>query len=111
GAGSEALVSGVASAESAPNLRGKSCPNGGPPVEDADLSEPNSPFLARKPAEIINPLRVSVGKPDGLVPVAAQAFFGAQKTKEKPVPVPTPRPDYAPQGNAEMRGTLPTKQP
>ena len=111
--GSSAFEPGPSSAEGPPNLRSKSCPNGGPPAEDANLSEPDSPFLVRKPKEIVNPLRIIVGKPDGPIPAAAEAFFGGKKsnTTEKPVPVPTPRPDYTPASTAEIRGTLPTKQP
>ena len=114
---SGALASGAPSAAGPPNLRAKTCPNGGPPAEDANLSEPNSPFLVRKPKEIVNPLRITVGKPDGPIPPAAVAFFGGKKTKvdpvEKAVPVPTPRPDYTPPSavKSEIRGTLPAKQP
>jgi D-alanyl-D-alanine carboxypeptidase len=108
---------GVPSAEGPPNIRAKICPNGGPPSEDANLSEPNSPYLVRKPKEIINPLRITVGKPDGPIPTAAISFFGGKKPKadaaEKPVPVPTPRPDYLPNINTktEIRGSLPARQP
>ncbi len=111
------LISGAQTADGPPNIRAKTCPNGGPPAEDANLSEPNSPFLVRKPNDIVNPLRVTVGKPDGPIPPAAAAFFGVKKPKtetpEKPIPVPTPRPDYSPAINAktEIRGTLPAKQP
>jgi D-alanyl-D-alanine carboxypeptidase len=108
------LVAGVPSADGPPNIRSKTCPNGSPPAEDANLSEPNSPYLVRKPSEVVNPLRITIGKPDGPIPAAAAAFFGGKKAKaeavEKPVPVPTPRPDDTP-AKAEIRGTLPTKQP
>ena len=108
------LMPGVPSTDNPPNIRAKTCPNGGPPPEDASLSEPNSPHLVRKPKVFVNPKRVTVGKPDGPIPAAAVAFFGGQKTKanavEKTVPVPTPRPDYSP-SKTEIRGTLPAKQP
>ncbi len=115
--GGGAFEPGPPSADSPPNIRAKTCPNGGPPAEDANLSEPNSPFLVRKPSKIVNPLRITVGKPDGPIPAAAVAFFGGKKPKtgaaEKPVPVPTPRPDYVPTSNtkSDIRGTLPAKQP
>ena len=115
--GGDALAATVASKDGPPNLRSKSCPNGGPPAEDAKLSEPDSPYLVRKPNEIVNPLRIAVGKPDGPIPVAAAVFFGGKKAKaestEKPVPVPTPRPDYRPttKTKTDIRGTLPDKQP
>jgi D-alanyl-D-alanine carboxypeptidase len=109
--GGDELLPGAPSAGDAPNIRTKTCPNGGPPAEDANLSEPNSPHMVRKPTEIVNPLRINVGKPDGPIPVAAAAFFGGKKPKtEKPVPVPTPRPDYVP-GQGDIRGSLSTKQP
>jgi D-alanyl-D-alanine carboxypeptidase len=121
GTGSSPLAGGTPSTDGPPNIRTKTCPNGGPPAEDAKLSEPNSPYLVRKPSEIVNPLRIQIGKPDGPIPAAAAAFFGGKKAKgdiaekpvEKSVPVPTPRPNYTPpQGSkAEIRGTLPAKQP
>jgi hypothetical protein len=73
--------------------------------------------MVRKPKDIVSPLRITIGKPDGPVPAIAAAFFGVKKPKpdaaEKPVPTPTPRPDYTPpaQTKAEIRGTLPSKQP
>jgi D-alanyl-D-alanine carboxypeptidase len=117
GSGGDSLTAGAPSADGPPNIRSKTCPNGGPPAEDANLSEPNSPYLVRKPSEIINPLRITVGKPDGPIPAAAISFFGGKKPKtdvaEKPVPVPTPRPDYVPatETQTKIRGTLQTKQP
>jgi hypothetical protein len=96
-----------------PNLRATSCPGGGPPAEDAELAEPNSPFMTKKAKAVVNPLRVRVRKPDGPTPAAAAAFMGnAGKAKEKPVPVPTPRPDYTPaasttKAGTDLRGTKP----
>jgi D-alanyl-D-alanine carboxypeptidase len=113
--GGDALGSGNVSADSPPNIRAKTCPNGGPPAEDANLSEPDSPYLVRKPKDIVNPLRITIGKPDGPIPVAAAAFFGGKNGKseaaEKQVPVPTTRPDYTPSADTKIRGTLPAKQP
>ena len=113
--GGEALAGGLASTDGPPNRRSKTCPNGGPPAEDANLSDPDSPFLVQKPKEIVNALRIMVGKPDGPIPAAAQVFFGGKKPKtatlEKPVPVPTPRPDYTPARDTKIRGALPLKQP
>jgi D-alanyl-D-alanine carboxypeptidase len=112
--GGAPLVAGVPSVDGPPNIRARTCPNGGPPAEDANLSEPNSPYLVRKPSEVVNPLRITIGKPDGPIPEAAAAFFGGKKPKadaaEKSVPVPTPRPDYRPT-KTDIRGTLPSKQP
>jgi D-alanyl-D-alanine carboxypeptidase len=113
--GGDPLAVGTPSADGPPNIRAKTCPNGGPPAEDAQLSEPDSPYLVRKPKDIVNPLRITIGKPDGPIPVAAAAFFGGKKGKseaaEKQVPVPTPRPDYTPSADTKIRGTLPAKQP
>jgi D-alanyl-D-alanine carboxypeptidase len=113
--GGDALGPGTPSADAPPNIRAKTCPNGGPPAEDAKLGEPDSPYLVRKPKDIVNPLRITIGKPDGPIPVAAAAFFGGKKGKseaaEKQVPVPTPRPDYTPSADTKIRGTLPAKQP
>ena len=113
----DSLRSGPISAASPPNIRAKSCPAGGLPAEEANASEPNSPFMVRKPRDIINPLRVTVRNPDGPIAFAAAGFFGTQKSKtennKKPIPVPTPRPDYVPASNLkpDIRGALPLKQP
>ncbi|MCU0830830.1 MAG: serine hydrolase [Rhizobiaceae bacterium] len=86
-----ALVPGMPEVAPPPNLRPVSCPNGAPPVE-AEGDEPQSPHLKRKARQVVNALRVRLGKPDGV---------------EKPVPVPTPRPDYTPPAQSgALRGTI-----
>jgi D-alanyl-D-alanine carboxypeptidase len=107
GGSTAALAGGVASADPPPDRRAQSCPNGGPPAEDAAMAEPDSPFLAAKAKPVVNPLRIRVGKPDGPVPQAAADFMGRAAPREKQVPVPTPRPDYAPAGGDTLRGAKP----
>ncbi len=121
-AGGDVLAPGVASAAAPPNVRAKTCPNGAPPAEDANPGQPDSVLLGKKSKEIINPLLIKIGKPDGPVPEAAAVFFNGKTTKQdlagKQVPVPTPRPERPNETRPEtprqtdtktdaMRGTLP----
>lgn len=121
-AGGDVLAPGVASAAAPPNVRAETCPDGAPPAEDANPGQPDSVLLGKKPKEIINPLLIKIGKPDGPVPGAATAFVNGKKTKpalaETKVPVPTPRPERPNENRSEtprqtdtktdtMRGTLP----